>query len=79
MVQRCWCRGAGAEVLVQRCKCRGAGENAGRKSCWSWRSRKQALWFSRGLMVQSFRGSLITCADVQMMCRVADMEVMWRC
>jgi hypothetical protein len=66
-------------VVQQRCKCRGAGENAGRKSCWSWRSRKQALWFSRGLMVQSFRGSLITCADVQMMCRVADMEVMWRC
>ena len=27
--------------------------------------------------MQSFRGSLTTCADVQMMCRVADMEVMW--
>jgi len=23
LVQRCWCRGAGAEVLVQRCWCRG--------------------------------------------------------
>jgi hypothetical protein len=63
-------RGGAAEVQVQ---------NAGRKSCWSWRSRKQALWFSRGLKVQSFRGSLTTCADVQMMCRGADMEVMWRC
>ncbi len=66
-------RGGAAEMHVQ---------NAGRKSCWScwsWRSRKQALWSSRGLKVQSFRGSLTTCADVQMMCRVADMEVMWRC